>query len=53
VFEEKLHASIPRFPNSAVNITGLIEEILLRTEIEVAEKVFPFVGRQQALRWPK
>jgi hypothetical protein len=53
MLEENLHASIPGFPNTSVNITGLIEEILLRTEVEVAERVFPFVGRQQALGWPK
>ena len=28
-----------------VNIAGLIEEMLLRTEIEVAEKVISFVSR--------
>jgi hypothetical protein len=53
MLEENPHASIPGFPNTAVNITSLIEEIFLRTEIEVAEKAFPFVGRQQANVWPK
>src|SRR6266571_2643703 len=45
MLEENLHAPMPGFPNTAVNIAGLIKKILLRTEIEVAEQAFLLVGR--------
>jgi hypothetical protein len=53
MFEEDSHSPIPGFPNVEVHITRFIKEILLRTEVEVAEKKFPFVGRQLSLTWPK
>ena len=41
--KENLHASIPRPPNMTINISDLVEEILLRAEIEKAEEAFPLV----------
>jgi hypothetical protein len=41
MLEENTHASIPRSPNLPVNIAGPVEEVLLRTQVEVLENVFP------------
>jgi hypothetical protein len=53
MLEENPHTSIPGFPYETVYVTGFIKQKLFRTEIEGAEKAFPFLGRQRAFGRPK
>src|SRR5712664_1858933 len=36
--KEEAHSFFPRLPDRVVDISGLVEEILFRTKIEIAEK---------------